>query len=145
VAALCAILDPARYLDLMLEHHNARLFRNSADAQWNDGVQNVLCALLTGNDRSCYADYAEDPAAKLVHVPPGGSVCQRELPADLGGPRGEPSADLPSQAHVLFLQNHDRMGNRGLVKRLTMSVSAGVESVGAKRCRRGRASAGDQH
>ena len=36
-----------------------------------------------------------------------------------GEPRGTPSADLPPTAFVLFLQNHDQIGNRAFGDRLT--------------------------
>ena len=36
-----------------------------------------------------------------------------------GKPRGTPSADLPPTAFVLFLQNHDQIGNRPFGDRLT--------------------------
>jgi maltooligosyltrehalose trehalohydrolase len=42
----------------------------------------------------------------------------------LGADRGEPSADLPPYAHVLFLQNHDQVGNRAFGERLTSLASA---------------------
>jgi hypothetical protein len=32
--------------------------------------------------------------------------------AYLKAPRGEPSGELPPYSHVLFLQNHDQVGNR---------------------------------
>ncbi|MFJ1394607.1 hypothetical protein ACIKQ7_19600, partial [Acinetobacter baumannii] len=34
-------------------------------------------------------------------------------------PRGEPSAHLPPTSFVLFLQNHDQIGNRAMGERLT--------------------------
>ena len=40
-----------------------------------------------------------------------------------GEPRGTPSADLPPTAFVLFLQNHDQIGNRAFGDRLTASVA----------------------
>ncbi|MGV8481928.1 malto-oligosyltrehalose trehalohydrolase, partial [Pseudomonas aeruginosa] len=37
-----------------------------------------------------------------------------------GRPRGEPSADLAPDAFVLFLQNHDQVGNRAFGERLSV-------------------------
>jgi maltooligosyltrehalose trehalohydrolase len=120
-ATVRASVDPARHVHLVLEHHNAAsLLRTSADAQWNDDGHNVLHVLLTAEVGGYYADYARDAAAKLARVLSEGWVYQGERSAYLDGPRGEPSADLPPYAHVLFLQNHDQIGNRAFGERLTV-------------------------
>jgi malto-oligosyltrehalose trehalohydrolase len=114
-----------RHVHLVLEHHNdAAHLRNSVDAQWNDDGHNVLHVLLTGEDGGYYADYAQDPATKLARVLAEGWVYQGERSDYLGRARGEPSAGLPPYAHVLFLQNHDQIGNRALGERLTSLVPA---------------------
>jgi maltooligosyltrehalose trehalohydrolase len=120
-----------RHVHLMLEHHNAasHLFRN-VDAQWNDDGHNVLHALLTGEDGGYYADYATDPARKLARVLAEGWVYQGETSPYLKAPRGEPSKDLPPYAHVLFLQNHDQIGNRAFGERLTeLTTPAALEAA----------------
>ena len=91
-----------------------------ADAQWNDDGHNVLHVLLTGEDGGYYADYADDAAGKLARVLAEGWVYQGEYSTYLDAPRGSPSADLPPAAHVLFLQNHDQIGNRAMGERLTV-------------------------
>ena len=49
-----------------------------------------------------------------------------------GASRGEPSADLPPQAFVAFIQNHDHVGNRAFGDRLTaFAPSAAVRAVAA--------------
>lgn len=117
-------VDPNRHVHLVLEHHNAaRHLRKSIDAQWNDDGHNVLHVLLTGEDSGYYGDYAHEPAAKLARVLSEGWVYQGERSDYLKAPRGEPSADLPPYAHVLFLQNHDQIGNRALGERLTELAS----------------------
>jgi malto-oligosyltrehalose trehalohydrolase len=109
-----------RHVHLVLEHHNAAgHLRKAVTAQWNDDGHNVLHVLLTDEDSGYYADYAREPAAKLARVLAEGWVYQGENSAYLGAPRGEPSADLPPYAHVLFLQNHDQIGNRAFGERLT--------------------------
>jgi maltooligosyltrehalose trehalohydrolase len=123
-AAVRTILSPHRQVHLVLEHHNAAsLLREAVDAQWNDDGHNVLHVLLTGETSGYYADYADNPAAKLARVLSQGWVYQGERSAYLGAPRGEPSADLPPYAHVLFLQNHDQIGNRAFGERLTSLTS----------------------
>ncbi len=123
-AAVRAAIDPQREVHLVLEHHNAAShLRKAVDAQWNDDGHNVLHVLLTDEDGGYYADYANDPAAKLARVLSEGWVYQGERSAYLKAPRGEPSADLPPYAHVLFLQNHDQIGNRAFGERLTSLAS----------------------
>lgn len=118
-------VDPDRHVHLVLEHHNAGShLRKAVDAQWNDDGHNVLHVLLTDEDGGYYADYASEPAAKLARVLAEGWVFQGEHSVYLNAPRGEPSADLPPYAHVLFLQNHDQVGNRAYGERLTSLASA---------------------
>jgi malto-oligosyltrehalose trehalohydrolase len=116
--------EPGRHVHLILEHHNnATHLHGAVDAQWNDDGHNVLHVLLTNEDGGYYADYANDPAVKLARVLSEGWVFQGQPSAYLKAPRGEPSADLPPYAHVLFLQNHDQIGNRALGERLTTLTS----------------------
>jgi maltooligosyltrehalose trehalohydrolase len=114
-----------RHVHLVLEHHNASsLLRTAADAQWNDDGHNVLHVLLTGEDGGYYADYSDDPATNLARVLAEGWVYQGQPSTYLNARRGEPSTDLPPYAHVLFLQNHDQIGNRAFGERLTSLASA---------------------
>jgi malto-oligosyltrehalose trehalohydrolase len=124
-SAVRATVEPGRHVHLVLEHHNAAgHLRNGIDAQWNDDGHNVLHVLLTGEHGGYYADYASGPAGKLARVLAEGWVYQGEQSAYLNAPRGEPAADLPPYAHVLFLQNHDQIGNRAFGERLTSLVPA---------------------
>ena len=47
-----------------------------------------------------------------------GFLFQGQVSPHLGAPRGEPSGHLPPTAFVLFLQNHDQVGNRAFGERL---------------------------
>jgi malto-oligosyltrehalose trehalohydrolase len=119
-AIVRATVEPGRHIHLVLEHHNAAShLRKAVDAQWNDDAHNVLHVLLTDEVGGYYADYAKDPAGKLARCLAEGWVYQGEWSEYLKAPRGEPGADLPPTAHVLFLQNHDQIGNRALGERLT--------------------------
>lgn len=119
---------PGRHIHLILEneHNAARLLRPNAasdgfDAQWNDDGHNALHAMLTGEHESYYAPFAKHSSAKVARVLAEGFVFQGP-PA----PRGEPSAHLPPTAFVLFLQNHDQVGNRAFGERLTQLVPRGA-------------------
>jgi len=123
-------VEPGRHVHLMLEHHNyASHLRNGVDAQWNDDGHNVLHTLLTDEDGGYYADYASDPAARLARVLAEGWVYQGEKSTYLNEERGQPSADLPPTAHVLFLQNHDQIGNRAFGERLTVLASTRAQEA----------------
>src|SRR5213079_1349539 len=91
------------------------------DAQWNDDGHHVLHLLLTGEREGYYRDYSDSPAGRLALCLKEGFIYQGERsPYRHGKPRGTRSADLPSTAFVLFLQNHDQIGNRALGERLTV-------------------------
>ena len=51
-----------------------------------------------------------------------------------GEARGTPSADLPPTAFVLFLQNHDQIGNRAFGDRLAARASRRKRSKPRSRC-----------
>jgi maltooligosyltrehalose trehalohydrolase len=111
----------------VLEHDGnvADHLRQGFDAQWNDDGHHVLHALLTGQADGYYADYAERPAERLARCLSEGFVYQGEPSAYRKGQcRGTPSADLPPTAFVLFLQNHDQVGNRPFGDRLVDRVDA---------------------
>jgi maltooligosyltrehalose trehalohydrolase len=88
------------------------------DAQWDDDVHHCLHTILTGENDGYYSDYAEQPHAKLCRSLAEGFVYQGEHSDYEKKPRGEPSAHLPPTAFVIFLQNHDQIGNRALGERL---------------------------
>lgn len=91
------------------------------DAQWNDDGHHVLHVLLTGEDSGYYAAYADQPAERLARCLKEGFVYQGETPPGHDNkPRGEPSGELPPTSFVLFLQNHDQIGNRALGERLAV-------------------------
>jgi malto-oligosyltrehalose trehalohydrolase len=122
-AVVRAEIGPRRHVHLVLEHHNDEShLRRDVDAQWNDDGHNALHALLTDESSGYYADYADRPADKLARCLAEGWAFQGEFSGYLGSTRGSPSKHLPPTAHVLFLQNHDQIGNRAFGDRLTTLV-----------------------
>ena len=113
---------PDRHIHLVLENERnaARHLRPKGgfDAQWNDDGHNILHPLLTGEREGYYEDFCDDGARKLAKVLSEGFLFQGQLSGHLGAPRGEPTAGLPPTAFVLFLQNHDQVGNRAFGERL---------------------------
>ncbi len=115
-------VEQGRHIHLVLENddNDAIRLRHGFDAQWNDDAHHVLHVLLTGECDGYYADHATDPAARLARCLAQGFDYQGEASPYRGGrPRGNSSADLSPTAFVLFLQNHDQIGNRPFGNRLT--------------------------
>jgi maltooligosyltrehalose trehalohydrolase len=112
-------VPPSRHVWLTLENefNQASHITKGYDAQWNDDGHNTLHVLLTGETDAYYTDFAEQPTHKLARLLGEGFVYQGETTRH-GHARGEPSAHLPPTAFVLFLQNHDQIGNRALGERL---------------------------
>jgi maltooligosyltrehalose trehalohydrolase len=116
-------IGPERHVHLVLENdrNDAAYLAHDFDAQWNDDAHHVLHVLLTGEREGYYEDYADKPAERLARALQDGFIYQGEPSAHRGGkPRGSPSSALPPTAFVLFLQNHDQIGNRAFGERLTM-------------------------
>jgi maltooligosyltrehalose trehalohydrolase len=113
---------PGRHVHLVLENerNGASHLRPAGgfDAQWGDDGHNVLHPLLTGEREGYYEDFHGDGAAKLATVLAEGFLFQGQVSPHLGAARGEPSGHLPPTAFVLFLQNHDQVGNRAFGERL---------------------------
>ncbi|WP_263265055.1 malto-oligosyltrehalose trehalohydrolase [Pseudomonas sp. RIT-PI-S] len=105
------------WLNLENEHNEAHLLQQGFDAQWNDDGHNALHVLLTGEHEAYYAEYAEDTTAKLARCLGEGFVYQGHTTTQ-GVARGEPSGHLHPSSFVLFLQNHDQIGNRAFGERL---------------------------
>ena len=124
-AEVRATVESGRHVHLVLEHDGnvADHLRQGFDAQWNDDAHHVLHVLLTGEADGYYADYAERPAERLARCLSEGFAYQGEPSAyRQGRRRGTPSADLSPTAFVLFLQNHDQVGNRPFGDRLAGRV-----------------------
>ncbi|HMC45564.1 MAG TPA: malto-oligosyltrehalose trehalohydrolase, partial [Caballeronia sp.] len=114
-------IEPQRHVHLVLENENntSNLLESHFNAQWSDDSHNTLHVLLTAEDESYYGAYSDQPIQKLARVLGEGFVYQGEpSPIHDGKPRGEPSAHLPPTAFVMFLQNHDQVGNRAMGERL---------------------------
>lgn len=110
---------PERQLWLTLENeaNQAFLLEKDYDAQWNDDGHNVLHVLLTAETDAYYSEFVENNTQKLARCLSQGFVFQGQNDRH-GNARGESSSHLPPTAFVLFLQNHDQVGNRALGDRL---------------------------
>jgi maltooligosyltrehalose trehalohydrolase len=122
-AAVRATIEPGRHVHLVLEHEGnvAEHLRGNFDAQWNDDAHHVLHVMLTGEREGYYGDYADNTTKQLARALAEGFVYQGEAsPQRKGEKRGTPSGDLAPTSFVLFIQNHDQIGNRAFGERLTV-------------------------
>ncbi|MCC8396764.1 malto-oligosyltrehalose trehalohydrolase [Paraburkholderia sp. MMS20-SJTR3] len=121
-----ARVEHGRHVHLVLEneHNSASLLDTHFDAQWNDDAHNTLHVLLTGETEGYYHAYAERPIRRLARVLAEGFAYQGDpSPIHDGAPRGEASGHLPPTSFVMFLQNHDQIGNRAMGERLRSLTS----------------------
>ncbi len=129
-------LGPQRQVHLVLEHEGNRvghLAHGGFDAQWNDDGHHILHVLITGEKEGYYADYAEHAAERLARCLEQGFIYQGEPSAYRdGAPRGSSSGHLAPDCFVLFLQNHDQVGNRAMGERL-LTLARKKKRLGALR------------
>ncbi|HZZ11416.1 MAG TPA: malto-oligosyltrehalose trehalohydrolase [Paraburkholderia sp.] len=121
-----AKVQHGRHVHLVLEneHNSASLLETHFDAQWNDDAHNTLHVLLTGETEGYYHAYEDQPIRRLARVLSEGFAYQGDpSPIHEGKPRGEPSGHLPPTSFVMFLQNHDQVGNRAFGERLRKLTS----------------------
>jgi maltooligosyltrehalose trehalohydrolase len=94
-------------------------------AQWNDDMHHVLDFLVTADGhktgyddpkRDAYADFEKALVNGFVHDPGEGDGSD-------GRTRGGPGGELPPDAFITYVQNHDQIGNRADCKRLAQRTS----------------------
>jgi maltooligosyltrehalose trehalohydrolase len=91
-----------------------------ATAQWNDDLHHAAHVVVTGETDGYYADYADDAVGNFGLALAEGFVFQGQAsPFRNGETRGEPSAQLPLESFVSFLQTHDQVGNRAFGDRIS--------------------------
>ena len=121
--------DGKRHVHLVLENDDnaAHYLRRDPrrkpvlySAQWNDDIHHAAHVLVTGESDGYYRDYAQNPAEHLARCLAEGFSFQGDA-SDYrdGARRGEASCDLPPEAFVAFLQNHDQTGNRAFGERVS--------------------------
>jgi len=111
-----------RHVHLVVENerNDTRHMAHGIDAQWNDDGHHAFHVLLTGESNGYYQDYSAAGASALARVLADGFFFQGQVSSHRGRPRGTPSGNLPPSAFVLFLQNHDQIGNRPFGERLSV-------------------------
>jgi maltooligosyltrehalose trehalohydrolase len=100
-------------------------------AQWDDDVHHCLHATLTGERQGYYADFgalselARTLRSVFFHDGRWSSFRERT--------HGRPvdTAQLPGWKFVIYLQNHDQVGNRATGDRISATLSTGLLACGA--------------
>jgi len=125
---------PLRFTHLILENSENQerwLKRNSSlvpvhyTAQWNDDVHHLLHSAATGENTGYYADFdhLEDRNDMLGRAMAEGFAYQGELKPHEGLVHGTQSGGLPPTSFVVYMQDHDQVGNRIKGDRITEIAS----------------------
>jgi maltooligosyltrehalose trehalohydrolase len=101
------------------------------DAQWDDDVHHALHALLTGERQGYYVDFGSLHA--LAKTLTSAFYHDGTYSTFRGRTHGRPvdRAGIPGYRFVVFLQNHDQVGNRAAGERLVELTSPELLAVGA--------------
>ncbi len=100
------------------------------DGQWADDVHHALHSNLTGETSGYYADFAGLPA--LAKVLTGVFLHDGAWSSFRGRVHGRPvPSTVPGHRFVVYLQDHDQIGNRAIGDRISATLSDGLLQVGA--------------
>jgi maltooligosyltrehalose trehalohydrolase len=101
------------------------------DAQWDDDVHHVLHAMLSGERHGYYADFGSLPS--LAKVLTRAFFHDGTYSSFRGRDHGKPvdTERVPGWRFVVFLQDHDQVGNRAAGDRLPEITTPGMLKVGA--------------
>lgn len=91
------------------------------DAQWLDDFHHAIHVLLTGERDGYYQDYGD--IEQLARAYARGYVYAGEYSPYRRRRHGAPASDIAPERFVVFIQNHDQIGNRMLGDRLTVRLS----------------------
>ena len=114
------------YLIAESDLNDARLLRSpevggyGLDAQWNDDFHHCLHTLLTNEQTGYYRDFGQ--LSQLVKAFREGFVYSGDYSLYRRRRHGIPSRDIPAPRFVVFVQNHDQVGNRMQGDRLSQLV-----------------------
>lgn len=112
------------------ERQQARLLRPAdrggygLDAAWNDDFHHAARVAMTGHAEYYFADYQGTPQ-ELISAAKWGYLYQGQWNDRQSRKRGSPALDLEAEQFVVFLQNHDQVGNSPAGKRAHELTSPG--------------------
>jgi maltooligosyltrehalose trehalohydrolase len=94
------------------------------DALWNDDFHHSAIVAATGTSEAYYSETRGTPQ-ELVSAIKWGFLYQGQFYAWQKKRRGSPAFDLPAQAFIQFLENHDQVANSARGQRLHQLTSPG--------------------
>jgi maltooligosyltrehalose trehalohydrolase len=94
------------------------------DAAWNDDFHHAARVAMTGHNEYYYGDYQGTPQ-ELISAIKWGYLYQGQWNARQQRSRGRPALDVDAARFVIFLQNHDQVGNTPLGRRCHELTSPG--------------------
>jgi maltooligosyltrehalose trehalohydrolase len=136
VEALGAQLRKPLFLIAESDLNDARLVTSreaggfGLGGQWADDVHHSIHALLTGERSGYYGDFGSLPG--LAKVLRGAFLHDGAWSSFRGRAHGRPVAPtVPGHRFVVYLQDHDQVGNRATGDRLSANLSDGMLKIGA--------------
>ncbi|WP_263840153.1 malto-oligosyltrehalose trehalohydrolase [Salinibacter sp.] len=93
------------------------------DAVWSDDLHHQLRVLTAGDTEGYYRDYQGTTAADIATTLRDGWFYRGEHSEHFDGPRGTDPDPVDRTQCVVFIQNHDQVGNRPTGTRLTDDVA----------------------
>jgi maltooligosyltrehalose trehalohydrolase len=99
------------------------------DAGWCDDFHHALYAVLTGERQGYYQDFDELECLEWAFTE--GFVCAGQYSQYRGRRHGRSSRGLSAEHFVVFLQNHDQVGNRAKSDRIASVVDFESLKLGA--------------
>lgn len=97
--------------------------------QWADDYHHSIHSLLTGETTGYYADYGD--VQHVVRSLRGAYLLTGQYSRLWERGHGAPAHHIPAERFVVFLQNHDQVGNRVLSDRLGATLDVSLLKVGA--------------
>jgi maltooligosyltrehalose trehalohydrolase len=111
-------LEPKQLLIAEDERNQAELLTHlGLDAVWADDFHHQLHVSLTGERHGYYGDFEAGAQGLADVINRGWLYCGQRSPRT-GEARGSSANELPAEAFVYCIQNHDQVGNRALGERL---------------------------
>ncbi|STX27857.1 Malto-oligosyltrehalose trehalohydrolase [Legionella beliardensis] len=135
VSELSEALGQQFYLIAESSANDPRLIRTKDDygfglhAQWNDDFHHALHTLLTKEQDTYYQDYGD--IKHFLKAYKEGYVYTGEYSPFRKQPHGVSAQLIPAERFVVFMQNHDHIGNRPTGDRLTQLLSPAQLRFGA--------------
>lgn len=122
VHEIAAVLDRAVHVIAESDLNDPRLVRPlsrggfAMDAQWCDDFHHAVHAKLTGERAGYYGDFGS--AADVAKALADRYVLDGRYSSYRRRRHGAPAGDVPADRFIVFIQNHDQVGNRAAGERL---------------------------